>query len=71
MRLPIAAEVRLTHYSVPQLAEITSESQAVWRKRILFRQIAYRKFGRNVRVSGPELERWLESRMVASIGGPK
>jgi hypothetical protein len=53
-------------YSVPELAEITSESTAVWRKRILFRRIGYTKCGKNVRVSSRELERWLEAHTVSS-----
>lgn len=56
-----------TLHSVAQLARLTNESEAVWRKRILFRQIPYMKCGRNVRVSNAEFKRWLESRMVESV----
>jgi hypothetical protein len=56
-------------YSVPELAEITNESVAVWRKRILFRHIGYIKCGKNVRVSRHELESWINSRTVASEAG--
>ena len=54
-----------TLYSLPQLAEITAESVAVWRKRVLLRKITFIKCGKNVRVPKTELERWLASRTVA------
>jgi hypothetical protein len=68
MKQIATTENRQAYYSVPELAEITHESIAVWRKRILHRLIAYTKCGKNVRVSSEELERWLGSRTVASKG---
>jgi hypothetical protein len=37
---------------------------AVWRKRILHRQITFTKFGRNVRVSREAYERFIEERTI-------
>jgi len=68
MKHTASIESKRAYYSVPELAEITHESVAVWRKRILFRQIAYTKCGKNVRVSREELERWLTSRTVEPEG---
>ena len=51
--------------SIPELALETNESQAVWRKRIFFRQIPYLKLGRNVRVRRADFESWLEARLVS------
>lgn len=56
-----------TQYTVPQLAAITEESEAVWRKRILYREIAYVKCGSNVRVSQTELQRWLRARTILAL----
>jgi hypothetical protein len=66
MMYPISIESSKTHYSIPQLARITNESDAVWRKRILRNDIGYVKCGRNVRVSAEELQRWLTARSVSS-----
>jgi hypothetical protein len=52
-------------YSLRQLAEITNESVAAWRKRILLKQISYIKCGRNVRVSKATLLLWLSRRIVS------
>jgi excisionase family DNA binding protein len=51
-------------YSISDLAEITNESDAVWRKRIFRREIAYLKLGRNVRVHRQELDSFLSTRQV-------
>lgn len=50
--------------SVEELAALTSESKAVWRKRIFERQIPYVKCGRNVRVLRDDLDAWLADRLV-------
>jgi hypothetical protein len=68
MKQLVSLESSPTLYSVPQLARITTESEAVWRKRILFKQVEYVKCGRNVRVSDTEFQRWLTARTVASKG---
>ena len=52
------------YHSIAELAQITNESVAVWRKRIFFRQIAYTKCGKNVRVSHQTLQDWLRARTV-------
>jgi hypothetical protein len=52
-------------YSLRQLAAITNESVAAWRKRILLMQIAYIKCGQNVRVSKATLLLWLSRRIVS------
>jgi hypothetical protein len=65
MTLQTIIEGEMEHYSVPQLAKITNESLAAWRKRILLKQIAYIKCGRNVRVSRSALQNWLAARTVS------
>ena len=50
--------------SIPQLAAESGESQAVWRKRVFFRQIPYVKCGRNVRVRREDLYAWIAQRLV-------
>jgi excisionase family DNA binding protein len=54
-------------YNVEELAKITSETPAAWRKRIFKKQIGYVKFGKNVRVSRAEFERWVEAGTVAAV----
>jgi hypothetical protein len=72
MSQTLTSESNIQNYSVPRLAAITDESEAVWRKRILQKKIQYIKCGRNVRVPRIELERWLASRTVACCkDGPK
>ena len=51
---------RTTCLSAQQLAEITSESVSVWRKRIRLGEISVVRFGRNVRVLARDLESWIE-----------
>jgi len=50
--------------TVEQLAETTSESVAVWRKRIFLKEITYVKCGGNVRVEEEVLEQWVDARRV-------
>lgn len=59
-------ESKSEFYSIPDLAAITNESEAVWRKRILFKSIGYTKCGKNVRVSHRELQTWLASRTIVA-----
>jgi len=57
--------------SVPQLAAETGESAAVWRKRLLRREIPHLKLGRNVRILRQDLTNYLCSRVVpAKIENP-
>lgn len=53
-------------YTVPELAGITRESAAMWRKRIYRRELDYVKNGRNVRVPESALNAWISSRTVRS-----
>ena len=64
MKHAVPDETTIEHYSIPRLAMITDESEAVWRKRVLLRKIRYIKCGRNVRISRAELDRWLQCRTV-------
>jgi len=57
-----AAGISQEFFSIPELATITDESPAVWRKRILKKNIGFTKCGRNVRVSRLELLQWLADR---------
>lgn len=54
--------------TIAELAQITNESVATWRKRIFLKRISYVKCGRNVRVPASELDQWLRARTVASAG---
>jgi hypothetical protein len=51
-------------FSAKNLATMSGETVAVWRKRILHRQITFTKFGRNVRVSREAYERFITERTV-------
>jgi len=53
-------------YSVEQLAKLTGESVAVWRKRLARRELPWFKLGANVRVRESDFQEWLQSRMVAT-----
>ena len=55
--------------TLQQLAERSNESLAVWRKRIFFRQIAFTKFGRNVRVAEEDFQRFAKERTVPISDG--
>jgi len=50
--------------SLADAAQLTGESLAVWRKRILHRQIDFVKCGRNVRLHPAALKGWLDRRIV-------
>ena len=50
--------------SIPQLAAESAESQAVWRKRISRREIAFCKLGRNVRVTREAYLEFVAARVV-------
>ena len=50
--------------SLAEAARLTGESLAVWRKRVLHRQIDYVKCGRNVRIHPAALKEWLTRRMM-------
>jgi hypothetical protein len=54
----------LEFFSAKNLAAMSGETVAVWRKRILHRQITFTKFGRNVRVSREAYERFIEERTI-------
>jgi hypothetical protein len=56
--------------SVIQLASESGESVAVWRKRILRRQIPFVKLGRNVRVTRRSFDEFVADRVVPSIETP-
>ena len=58
-----------TFLTIVELAGETGESVAVWRKRILRREISYTKFGRNVRVSRDTLARFISERTVLARDG--
>jgi hypothetical protein len=68
MKPTISNQMQVEFYSVPQLAAMTNESEAVWRKRILFKDIGYTKCGKNVRVSKDSLHTWLAARTVTGTG---
>jgi hypothetical protein len=53
--------------TLAQLARRSGESLAVWRKRIHFRQIAYVKCGRNVRVLEADYRAWVQARIVHAV----
>ena len=50
--------------SLKQIAERSSESVHVWRKRIYRREIAHIKSGRNVRVRESDYLAWVQERVV-------
>jgi hypothetical protein len=52
--------------TVPDLAKLTRESEAAWRKRIFFRQIPFVKCGRSVRVRGEDYQAWIRARTVTA-----
>ena len=57
--------------TVPDLAKLTRESEAAWRKRIFFRQIPFVKCGRSVRVRVEDYQLWIRARTVPSGGKPE
>ena len=54
--------------SVAELAELTGESVAVWRKRLARRELPWFKLGANVRVRETDCKKWLQGRMVDRAG---
>lgn len=57
------------YLTVADLAVATAESEAVWRKRIMRREIPFAKCGRNVRVRCEDLKSWLRVRSVPASRG--
>ena len=54
---------------VGQVAEMLGLSVATIRKWVLIRYIPYRKLGRAVRFSAPEIREWLKTRSVRPVEG--
>ena len=52
-------------YSVAELAGMTRESVAVWRKRLFRRELPFYKFGANTRVRDSDFRDWFQGRMVS------
>jgi hypothetical protein len=50
--------------TVHDLQDLSGESEATWRKRLGRREIAFIKFGANVRVRWSDFELWVEARTV-------
>jgi excisionase family DNA binding protein len=50
--------------AVPDLQELSGESEATWRKRLGRREIPFTKFGANVRVRRSDFEGWVAARTV-------
>jgi excisionase family DNA binding protein len=61
-------ELEIQFLTVPELAKLSRESEAAWRKRVFFRQIPFVKVGRNVRVRREDFERWIQRRVVPAEG---
>jgi excisionase family DNA binding protein len=55
--------------NVAQVAEILGLSVATIRKWVLVRYIPYRKMGRAVRFSAPEIQEWAQGKSVAPPNG--
>jgi excisionase family DNA binding protein len=53
-----------TFLDVGQVAEMLGLSTATIRKWVLIRYIPYRKLGRSVRFSAPEIQAWVKDRTV-------
>ncbi len=51
-------------YSVRDLQDMSSESEACWRKRLGRGELPFVKFGQNVRILREDLQKWIESRTV-------
>lgn len=56
--------------TINQLQKLTGESESCWRKRLQRREIAFLKFGANVRVRRADFLRWCEERTVKPENGP-
>jgi excisionase family DNA binding protein len=57
-----------TFLDVGQVAEMLGLSVATIRKWVLIRYIPYRKLGRAVRFSAPEIREWVKTRTVKPAG---
>jgi excisionase family DNA binding protein len=57
-----------TFLDVGQVAEMMGLSAATIRKWVLIRYIPYRKLGRAVRFSAPEIRKWVKTRSVRPAG---
>jgi excisionase family DNA binding protein len=58
-----------TFLDVGQVAEMLGLSVATIRKWVLIRYIPYRKLGRAVRFSAPEIREWVKIRTVKPVEG--
>jgi excisionase family DNA binding protein len=56
-----------TFLDVGQVAEMLGLSVATIRKWVLIRYIPYRKLGRAVRFSAPEIRKWVKNRTVRPV----
>jgi len=56
-----------TLLNVGQVAQMLGLSVATIRKWVLIRYIPYRKVGRAVRFSAPEIQEWIKGRSVAPL----
>jgi excisionase family DNA binding protein len=56
--------------TVQQLQKLTGESESCWRKRLQRREIAFVKFGANIRVRAADFLQWCEQRTVKPVDGP-
>lgn len=52
------------YLTICDLAQETSESQSVYRKRIRRGEIRVVKLGRNIRVRRTDFERWIRRKMI-------
>jgi excisionase family DNA binding protein len=55
--------------AVPDLQELSGESESCWRKRLQKGELPFIRLGANVRVRREELERFLSDRTVSRIVG--
>jgi excisionase family DNA binding protein len=60
-----------TFLDAGQVAEILGLSVATIRKWVLIRYIPYRKLGRAVRFSAPEIREWVKTCTVKPVGGQR
>ena len=60
-------DIQLRALTLTQLAELSNESLAVWRKRIHRREINYVKYGRNVRVPESDYRAGVQARIVHAV----
>jgi hypothetical protein len=55
------------HFKLRECAEITGQTEAAWRRYVLFRKISYVRIGGSVRVPESELRRILEAGRVPAM----